>query len=75
MILTNAAIFRLASASDEQKAKIYNSGIDYAAVIKKAKSILLFPQSKETIESLDSLIGECSLPAAKLIHKDAMQFE
>lgn len=75
MKITNAAIFRLAGATDEQKLKIYNTGINYAAVIKKAKEIMLFPQAKETAEQLDDLIGECSLPAAKIIHGDAMQLE
>lgn len=75
MKITNAFIFRLGAADDETKKKIYNAGIDYAAVIKRAKELLLWPQGNETVTQLDDVIGECSLPAAKIIHGDAMQLE
>lgn len=75
MIITNAAILRLASASDEQKAFIYRNGIDYGAAIKKAKTIMCGIVEKETAEQLDELIAECSLPAAKQLHGEGMTLE
>lgn len=69
MIITNAAVIRLANSSPEVRQKLMAESGNYKAVIKKAKEIMCTvstvadPTEKTELNNkLDELIGECSFP-------------